>query len=317
MTTRRALRAGAIAALCVAALLGGSPAANSAPHNAIVPTPSAPIIFQSERIAGDHTQTDIDSIDATGATLVPVTRTEGTNEFGPSWSPNGKRIAFWRTKAPFGTGSLWVLNASTFAEQRLTKGVDARDPDWSPDGRRLVYDASTDLYSLRVSNGLGRTRLTHGKARDFEPAWSPDGTSIAFTRGFDQGDVGDIYLLDVESGEVTQVTDSPGYDHQVGWSPNGKRLVFERDFAQRSFVVTASPGGSDETQLTHGQFFDIGPAYSANGASIIFGSDRGSATGDFDDLWIMKSSGIGMHRFVELDGAQGFADWRPAGTAAR
>jgi Tol biopolymer transport system component len=268
------------------------------------------LVFEQESPAGDHTQTDVYSVSRNGTGVDQLTDTPNRNEFGPTWDPAGQRIAFWRTPAPFGTGSLWVMDADGTNQRRLTKGVDMRDPAWDATGTRLVANRSFDLITLRVSDGHDRVPLTSGPELDFEPAWSPDGERIAFTRGFEKGDTGDIYVLTVADLTVHQVTHTAAYDHQVAWSPNGERLVFERDYnGSQASILTVRPDGSDIRRLTTGPAFDVGPAYSPNGRLIAFGSDR---SGNFlHDVWVMDRDGGNQHRLVDLPWAEGFPDWQP------
>lgn len=297
-------RGGAVAVASVMTLLLGP-----TPHSmAAFPGTNGSIVFESESPAGDHTQSDLYIVSKVGTGVVPLTATPNRNEFGPAWDPAGEQIAFWRTRAPFGTGSLWVMDGDGSHPRRLTSDIDARDPAWDPAGTRLVYEHVSDLWTLRVSDGQDRLQLTDGPGWDFEPAWSPDGAQIAFTRGFEKGDVGDIYVLTIATLEVVQVTDSPTYDHQVAWAPNGHRLVFERDNGGRASIFTVRPDGSDLRRLTRGPHFDIGPAYSPNGNLIAFGSDRGNL---FHDLWVMDRDGGNRHLLLHLPFAEGFPDWQP------
>jgi TolB protein len=270
------------------------------------------LVFEREAPAGDHTQTDLYLVQADGSRLAQLTDTPNRNEFGAAWNATGTEIAFWRTRAPFGPGSIWVMGAGGDHARRLTSGFDARDPAWNPAGSRLVFtraDRGFDLWTMRASDGGRRARLTSGPALDFEPAWSPDGTRVAFTRGFAQGDPGDIYLLNLKTRRLRRITHSPAYDHQVAWGPGGHRLVFERDFDSASSILTVDASGSGRKRLTHGRFFDVGPAFAPNGRRIAFGSDRGGGT--LDDLWLMTASGAKMHRILHLRFSEGFPDWQP------
>ncbi len=299
-------RLGALAAV-VLATAGSGPAPLAA---AAFPGTDGLIVFERETPAGDHTQTDLYTVGPKGSGVDQLTSSDGLNEFGPAWGPGGNRIAFWRTPAPFGPGAVWVMDADGTDQRRLTTGIDARDPAWSPSGKRLIYHTNFDLFTLRTSDGGDQQRITRGAPLDFEPAWSPDGTKIAFTRGYEQGDVGNIHILDLSTHTVRGITHGEGYDHQVAWSPGGHRLVFERDFAHTSQIVSIRPDGSDERSLTSGPFFDIGPAFSPSGTSIVFGSDRPSS--GFHDLWVMSRGGANMHRLLEMEFAEGMPDWQPA-----
>ena len=307
----RILVCGGASSLAAAVIPLGGATAHSAPSLA---GSQGLIVFEQERPAGNHTQTDLLTVSARGTGVVQVTATPGRNEFGPAWSPTGARLAFWRTRAPFGPGSLWVVNGDGSGQRRLATGVDARDPSWNPVGTRLVYSAAADdLFTLRVSRPGHRRQLTSGRAEDFEPAWSPDGAQIAFTRGFARGDPGDLYRLTLATHAVVPVTRSAAYDHQVAWAPGGHRLVFERDFPRRSSIFTVRPDGSGLRQLTRGAHFDTGPTFSPNGQLIVFGSDRGSRG---TDLWVMDRDGGNLHRLLHLRFLEGFPDWT-AGVAAR
>ncbi len=287
--------------------------APASPAHAAFPGANGRLAFQREAPAGDHTQTDVYTIQANGSGLKRLTNTPNLNEFGPAWNAAGTRIAFWRTPAPFGPGSIWTMSANGLNQKRLTSNIDARDPVWNPAGTRIAFTSPTggnfDLWTMRASDGGDRRQLTSGAALDFEPAWSPDGTKIAFTRGSEQGDAGDVYVLDLKTGTVKQVTNSPDYDHQVAWGPGGKRLVFERDLSPSSAIYVVNADGSHLTPLTSGPFFDTGPAFSPDGRLIAFGSDRGGAF--FGDLWMMRADGSNLHRVRQLDFSEGIPDWQP------
>lgn len=284
-----------------------------APAYATFPGSPGLLAFQRELPAGDHTQTDIYAVWPDGSRLGGLTATPNANEFGPAWNSAGTLLAFWRTPAPFGPGSIWRMDGLGRNQKQLTSGIDARDPVWNPAGTRIAFTvgsaAGFDLWTMRASDGGDLRRITSGPALDFEPAWSPDGRRLAFTRGFGQGDVGDVYVVEASTGAITQVTNSPDYDHQVAWAPDGTRLVFERDFGNSFSIYTVNPDGSNLTRLTEGPFFDLGPSFSPDGRFIAFGSDRGGAF--LGDLWVMNADGTDRHRLLQLEFSEGFPDWQP------
>jgi TolB protein len=274
------------------------------------------IAFEHEEPAGDHTQVDVFTMNPDGTGVRRITHTPDRNEFGPAWNPQGTRIAFWRTPAPFGPGNVWVMDADGSHARRLTTNIDARDPAWNPAGDRLVYDHGVGqnayLFSIRASDGGDRRQLTSGpEGEDFEPAWSPTGRYIAFSRAGAGGshDVGDLFLLDLRTHHVSRVTKSGGYDHQVAWSPDGTRLVFERDFDFRFKICSINPDGTGFKVLSSGPHFDVGPAWAPDGSAIAFASDRG---GDFfDDIWLMNPDGSHKRRLLANEFSEGFPDWQP------
>jgi TolB protein len=289
-----------------------APAA-SVPAHAAFPGSNGRLAFQREMPAGDHTQTDLYTMRPDGSGLLRLTATPNRNEFGPAWNATGTRIAFWRTRAPFGPGSIWVIGPDGGHQQQLTHGFDARDPAWNPAGTRIVFTrvggGNFNLWTMRAADGGDLRRLTSGPALDFEPAWSPTGTRIAFTRGFERGDVGDIYTKNISTGRLTHVTRSADYDHQAAWGPGGKRLVFERNFSASSSIFAVNGDGSRLMRLTRGPYFDTGPAVSPDRRLIAFGSNRGGVV--LDDLWVMNADGTDLHRVRHLRFSEGLPDWRP------
>lgn len=290
-----------------------SPVLAATPARAAFPGANGLLVFEREMPAGDHTQTDLFTIKPDGTGLRRLTSTPNQNEFGPAWNAVGRKIVFWRTRAPFGPGSVWVMDGAGGHQRALTHGaIDARDPVWNPAGTRIAFTTfqgtNPDLWTMRASDGNDRKRLTSGPAVDFEPAWSPDGTRVAFTRGSEQGDPGDIHVLDIRSHRITRITHTPAYDHQVAWGPGGGRIVFERDWATSSSIFIADRDGSHLLRLTRGPYFDTGPAFSPDRRFITFGSSRGT---NLSDLWMINTDGKHPHVLHPLPGGEGFPDWQP------
>ena len=97
------------------------------------------------------------------------------NDFSPTWSPDGSRIAFDSERD--GNLEVYVMNADGTGQTRLTDNPAADGvPAWSPDGSRIAFMSNRDGdYEIYVMNtdGSGQTRLTVNSAADVAPAWSP------------------------------------------------------------------------------------------------------------------------------------------------
>ena len=187
----------------------------------------------------DGTKIAFDS-DRNGTTEVYVMNADGSgqtrltnnDDFDPAWSPNGTKIAF----ASFRDGSnadIYVMNANGSSQTRVTSlglgccfGDD--DPNWSPDGSKIAFDSNRDsilgdreIYVVNAGGpGLdaGLTRVTNNIGDDAEPAWSPDGTKIAFDSQ------GQIFVMNPDGSGQTPRTSS-GHSADPDWAPRGKADV--------------------------------------------------------------------------------------------
>lgn len=135
--------------------------------------------------------------------------------------------------------------------------------------------ANFDLFTTD-SSGSGLQRITSGPADDSEPAWSPDGRTVVFTRATSVF-FGDIFVLDVASGRQTNLTNTPGdHEYSPSWSPDGTRIAFAKDietphapFANADlFVMDAD--GTHVTRLTNDPRRQWDPTWSPEGDAIAF-----------------------------------------------
>jgi TolB protein len=171
----------------------------------------------------------------------------------PAWSPDGTKIVFTSNGGvPPGSAGIYVMNADGSGIRQLTspnnpdqcsEGASAEDlrPDWSPDGKRILFerdfntddvdgfDCGLDGYgfvpNVYVMNADGtelrRLRPVDLWNSDAEPAWSPDGQYVAFSK-----EMGGVFVIkaDGSSGEQQVVTNYP--ELSPAWSADGKNLLF-------------------------------------------------------------------------------------------
>jgi Tol biopolymer transport system component len=257
------------------------------------------IVFHSNR-DGDY---EIFAMNADGSGQTQLTHNE-TNEFDPTWSPDGKRIAFTSFPIDFsGDGELFVMNADGSGLTQITDNA-AQDfgPVWSPDGQRLAFTSDrsggSEIYSMNP-DGSGVTQLTFGASVNLATNWSPDGRQIAFTAYADGGD-SELFVMNADGTGVVQLTQNNFSDEgdHAGWSPDGTQLVFssDRDGGDLDiFVMNAD--GTDVRQLTHNDFItDDDPYWSPDGMQIAFQSN---GTGD-EEIYIMNVDGTGVTQITNV-----------------
>ncbi len=169
-------------------------------------------------------------------------------------------------------GSIWTLPASGGTMTRITDVFnDARQPMWSPDGRTIAFfayrDGGYDLWAINP-DGTNQRKLTWGTFDDREPVFSHDGSRIAFAsdRGNVLGSDYNIFILDLGSGAITQVTKGPSEDFMPSWSPDDREIAFasSRDNYQGLWAVTVATGAERSVRTVAGGKVDA-PSWGPGG----------------------------------------------------
>ncbi|MYC71967.1 MAG: DUF5050 domain-containing protein [Gemmatimonadetes bacterium] len=221
------------------------------------------IAFTSYRDGYDGHQS-IHIMDSDGTNETRLTEND-RHDTSPTWSPDGRRIAYvsqlredngLRLDGDGLNSEIYVMDADGSNKTRLTQHVEDDElPTWSPDSQRIAFlsarNSPTAIYVMDA-DGSNKKRLTQDD-RSFDPAWSPDGTSIAYSslHAIDDG-LYEIYVMDADGSNKKRLTRSEGYDISPTWSPDGERIAFvsERDGDMEIYVMDAD--GRNEKRLTYG-----------------------------------------------------------------
>lgn len=193
---------------------------------------------------------DVYVMDADGSDPRQVTADEENLWSGqPTWSPDGTELAYVRGQSVASTvsskyGELYRIELDGEGMRPVTTGRPDTDPDWSPDGRAIAFvrgeslssftDANDDLYVLELDTGEVR-RLTRTPAGTFEsaPAWSPDGSRIAFartTRRSQFDGTASLHVIDRDGSRERRLLDYELFataPYSLAWSPDGRSLALE------------------------------------------------------------------------------------------
>jgi TolB protein len=103
------------------------------------------------------------------------------------------------------------------------------------------------------ADGTNQTRLTNNPASDGLPAWSPDGTKIAFATDRDSGPGNlEIYSMNADGTNQTRLTNNPAADEEPAWSPDGTKISFRTNRDDGNYdIYTINPDGTNPTRLTN------------------------------------------------------------------
>lgn len=174
------------------------------------------------------------------------------NEFDPSWSPDGYRIAI--TSIPYNGDDIpqiVVMNADGTNRQQLTSGSANYDPSWSPDGSEIAFvsdrDGNPEIYVMNA-DGSNPQRLTFDEASDTEPDWSPFGNALVFASNRANGS--QIFAMNADGTNVTQLTSTASDSRSPAWSSDGRQITFVSFGSGGEELFITYADGTNVTQLT-------------------------------------------------------------------
>jgi Tol biopolymer transport system component len=173
---------------------------------------------------------------------------------------------------------LYLLDFATGLVTRLTQGDANTFPGpFSPDSKQILFTGfglTNSYVGLMNADGSDPVDLTHPSDWDDGfPAWSPDGSQIAFTTNRDGNN--EIYRMDPQGGNLQRLTDAPKDDFAPAWSPDGSQIAFLSDRDNPTGVYSIylmKADGSGVQRLTDDQGNDYTPAWSLDGSQIAFRS---------------------------------------------
>ncbi len=284
-------------------------------------------------------------------------------DFNPIWSPDGRYIAFWRILK--GETGIYIIPALGGAERRVCKALweeqefyealgSAGRLSWSPDGKLLAFadrasrnEPASSIFLLSLDSQEVRRLTSPLGWGDFDPAFSPDGQTLAFSR---RGT--GIYTVPVLGGEEHRLI-SGGYNWGLAWTPDGRHVVFP----DASWPVNAGwlwkisvRGGEPERQqfgqegiepsirgnrlvyvrqianinIWRRKFnsllsaspperfisstrMESGPQFSPDGRKIAFESTRSG----YYEVWLCRSDGSGLIQLTHFNSVTGTPRWSP------
>jgi Tol biopolymer transport system component len=275
---------------------------------------------------------DFDSVDLQLFTMEPdgsaPTSIYPTGGKSPSWSPDGRRIAFQGCpNVNLPSCGIWVIDADKGNAVQLTStrfdAVAGDGPSWSPDGTKLAFTRGTvpcgdpacggDVHVMNA-DGTGIVNITNDPAEDQDPAWSPDGELIAFRS--DRGGDEEIYVMEPDGTDVRRLTDATAgastFDSSPDWAPDGSSLVFARNMAigpVDSELFTINRDGTGETRITFDPRLNGDPAWSPDGTKIVM--TTALLTELRDDIEVIGADGSNPTVLTSGRERDVWPDWQP------
>jgi Tol biopolymer transport system component len=235
-------------------------------------------------------------VNASGRGARRVTSSPSARDIDPSWSPDGRRIAFKAVPVTAGPKSrasaIVVVNIDGSGRRVISPAHDVESPSWSPDGTLIAFQLKGEIALVQPDGRGLRVLPVYGSC----PSWAPDSEVIAIC-----GDDGDIYTIGRDGSVRRRLTRAQGQDVPGPWSHDGKQLSFLR----YGDIYVMNADGSRQNRVTNFPGTEAPNAWLKSG-EIIFPLYGTSAAARWFEV---RADGRGLRRLSQLRIAFDPLDW--------
>ena len=233
-------------------------------------------VVSRQDLEEDSWKSQVWMVRASGGEAVPMTTEEKSSSYipRPRWSPDGKYLAFLSARKG-GHSQVWRLSRLGGEAVQLTDTAQSVMAfEWSPDSNRMLL-----LLQDPTPQELARKEQGDDYKEETAPPWVIDRQQFKTDYvGYLDRRRTHVHVLDIASGELSQLTSGDYDDSQPAWSPDGRHIVFtsnrtenpDSNYNTDIWVVSSDPEKSSSklTQVTSTPGADASPAWSPDGRSI-------------------------------------------------
>jgi Tol biopolymer transport system component len=238
-----------------------------------------------------------------GSGMVNLSNSASIDDAHPSWSPDGRKVAFASNRASSRRYQVFVVNVDGTGITSLTPDQEgASTPLWSPEGSRIAYTLAGNVWTMNA-DGTGSAPLTsvsigtEAKA----VAWSPDGKQLLFDLVPRNGLITHtLYVASIGTGaQPTKLNTGNAQEYGDGWAPSS-RIAFNN--GTNAFTINGDGSGVLNVTQNVDPMIQIGGAVVVSkGSSVVFYRSRTDDSGRFD-LWSVPAASGTATRVTNTDG---------------
>lgn len=236
-------------------------------------------------------------------------KVESDERLDPSYSPAGDKVVYKLAN------DLRIFDIASGTDKFVFRTTAVGGPTFSPDGSKILFqervDENTEICSVNI-DGSGFANITQNPTRDMTPAYSPDGTMIAFASAREYGtSTFEIYVMNADGSDPRLVFGDRAISASPTWASDGKSLVFANDREDGRIgnfeLFSVNLDGSSFRRLTTRPRYDADASYSPDGSKIAFGSNTDGNL----EIYVMNADGSGIVRITRDMASDVFPRWSP------
>ena len=198
-------------------------------------------LFSSGKVYENEFYFDIFVIDISGSEMINLTNNPHA-DYNPVWSPDGSKIAFVSVRN--GYSELFMMNADGTVQNSIS--AISQLPSWIAECKSIY---GPNAQNSSEENSEYYLELPYGCMLDNDPAWSPDGSKIAFVSARDGNK--EIYMMNVDGTELKNISNHLADEDDPSWSPDGSKIVFTSNRDGEYYqIYIMDIDGSDVIQIT-------------------------------------------------------------------
>lgn len=274
----------------------------------------------SGRIAYNTRAGDLFVVNSDGTNRRQLTSSGGT-DYNPTWSPDGRHIAFRTTRGESNRGdhdpsNIFVINGDGSGERQLTpprtdlRGSGGLFPAWSPRGDRIAFSNGDGINLMRPDGTVVKTLGVQGECS----VWSPDGARIMFcSNGVNRGtgvDNWDVFVMSADGSNAKRLTRDPAQDYPGAWSPDGKEIMFASNRNGSFDVYLIDADGTNVRRITTDSGGEAVDAWLPGGKLVV---SLSSPDVEGPPRWVlMNPDGSGRVALPQLAEAMDPIAWLPS-----
>lgn len=229
----------------------------------------------------------------------------------PDWSPNGQSILFVSRKPDDSESGIYKMDIKTGSISQLITG--GNKPLWSPQGDRIAYTTRSGMHVMDIEG----TNIRPISEMGLLQMWHPNGEQMLMQLGAGPDNLpDDVGVVDISTGEMTQLTNTTECEHDPRWFPDGQKIAYVslQDNGNYDIFVMQADGSSPVNLTNSPQKHELHYSLSPDGEQIAYEVFHATGHGVYtQEIYVMDANGNSAVQLTNSPEDKFMPSWSPDG----